>query len=193
MTIFASKDAFLGLGLEKVKPSETHMSQDCSICTKSLAVHHNHSSPQSKLRGYHTAVRITSCGHMHGKNCLNAWLDVGNTCPTCKRTLFEITGDPITQQDMNDIVHTLGPKYGEARVAIAVVAVMQKREREHADVRRYHEQEVVKQKMEDAKVRDEEFMLGDEDFLESEKEMDFGDDTDGDDDFEAEDEEIEVS
>jgi hypothetical protein len=157
MTVFANKDAFLSLGVEQITSSASHTSQDCFICTKPLAVHANHNSPQSVLRGYHTAVRITVCGHTHGEDCLNAWLDIGNSCPTCNRILFEIDGDPITQADLNDMVYMLGPELGEARVMIAVVAVREKREREQAALRRFHEQEIAKQKMEDTGLQDQEF------------------------------------
>jgi hypothetical protein len=200
MTIFAYKDAFLDLGLEGVHLSAAHVSQDCSICCKPLAVHDNHASPQSKLRGYHSAIRIRSCGHMHGEVCLKAWLDIGNSCPTCNRILFELGGDPITQQDVNKLVFTLGPLYGERRVMAAVVGMVQKQEREQAMLRRYHEQEVAKQNIEDAKARDDEFTLGEEDFLDSEEEMNSeeedgdgndedGDDEDGDEEYEPDGEE----
>jgi hypothetical protein len=181
MTVFANKDAFLSLGVEQITSSASHDSQDCFICTKPLAVHANHNSPQSVLRGYHTAVRITVCGHTHGEDCLNAWLDIGNSCPTCNRILFEIDGDPITQADLNDMVYMLGPELGEARVMIAVVAVREKREREQAALRRFHEQEIAKQKMEDTGLQDQEFALGDDDLLDSDDEMDFGEEDGGED------------
>jgi hypothetical protein len=181
MTVFANKDAFLSLGVEQITSSASHTSQDCFICTKPLAVHANHNSPQSVLRGYHTAVRITVCGHTHGEDCLNAWLDIGNSCPTCNRILFEIDGDPITQADLNDMVYMLGPELGEARVMIAVVAVREKREREQAALRRFHEQEIAKQKMEDTELQDQEFALGDDDLLDSDDEMDFGEEDGGED------------
>jgi hypothetical protein len=181
MTVFANKDTFLSLGVEQITSSASHASQDCFICTKPLAVHANHNSPQSVLRGYHTAVRITVCGHTHGEDCLNAWLDIGNSCPTCNRILFEIDGDPITQADLNDMVYMLGPELGEARVMIAVVAVREKREREQAALRRFHEQEIAKQKMEDTELQDQEFALGDDDLLDSDDEMDFGEEDGGED------------
>jgi hypothetical protein len=183
MTVFANKDAFLSLGLEQVRASASHASQDCSICTKPLAVHDNHNSPQCQLRGYHFAVRINSCGHTHGEDCLNAWLDVGNSCPTCNRIVFELDGDPITQADANNIVYTLGPEVGEARVMIAVVAAKEKRDKEHVELRQYYEQEIARQKMEDTKVQDQEFTLGGDDFLDSDDDMDFGEE-DGDEDYE---------
>jgi hypothetical protein len=181
MTVFANKDAFLSLGVEQITSSASHTSQDCFLCTKPLAVHANHNSPQSVLRGYHTAVRITVCGHTHGEDCLNAWLDIGNSCPTCNRILFEIDGDPITQADLNDMVYMLGPELGEARVMIAVVAVREKREREQAALRRFHEQEIAKQKMDDTELQDQEFALGDDDLLDSDDEMDFGEEDGGED------------
>ncbi|KAL5118856.1 hypothetical protein ACEQ8H_003178 [Pleosporales sp. CAS-2024a] len=193
MTVFASKDAFLGLGIEKVNPSASLTTQDCTICNKPLAVNHNHFSPQSELRGYHTAARVAACGHMHGKDCIEAWLDVGNCCPTCNRPLFEMTGDPITQRDVNSVIHTLGPMYGEGRVTVAVVAAMQKQEREQAALRRYHEQEVAMQKKKDAKAQDDGFMLDGGDFLDSDEELDFGQDMDGEDHFEVEGDEDEAS
>jgi hypothetical protein len=183
MTVFANKDAFLRLGVEQMTTSASHASQDCFICTKPLAVHANHNSPQSMLHGYHAAVRITACGHTHGEDCLNAWLEVGNSCPTCNRILFEIGGDPITQADFNDIIYSLGPELGEARVMIAIVGARDRREREHAALREQHAQELGRRMMEDARVQDQEFVLGGEDFLDSDDEMDFGEE-DGDEDYE---------
>ncbi|KAF2830700.1 hypothetical protein CC86DRAFT_378957 [Ophiobolus disseminans] len=191
MTVFANKNAFQGLGVEDVKPSATHASQDCTICTKPLAVHHIDSSPKSRLRGYHDTVRIVACGHMHGKECLNVWLDVGNACPTCNRILFEIAGDPITQGDINSVVYMLGHEYGEERVTVALVNMMQKQERDHAALRRVHEQEVAQQKTKDSGGFYEGFLLLDNDFLDSDVEMDFGEEEDGDEDYEDKEDEEE--
>jgi hypothetical protein len=187
MTVFASKIAFLDLGLEHVSLSAAHVLQDCSICLQPLAVHHNHASPQSVLRGYHDAVRVSACSHMHGKACLKAWLDVGNSCPTCNRVLFERGNDPITQREVNELMYVLGPEYGEARVMAAIVGMAQKKEKEQAALRRYHEQEVARQKMKDENVRDEEFSLDDDDFPDSEDEMNFEDS--GDEEYVVDDEE----
>ncbi|EAT85969.1 hypothetical protein HBH56_024090 [Parastagonospora nodorum] len=189
MTVYASKAAFQSLGLETIKLSSTNLTQDCSICQQPLAMHPNHTSPRSLQRGYHPTVHINACGHTHGALCLSAWLDVGNSCPTCARILFKTISDAIAQQDINDIVHTLGPEYGEARVMVSVVGVMQTREREREALRRIHEFEVDAQKRRDREARDREFALGDEDFLDSEEE-DFGDGEDGEDgdgDFEVSD------
>jgi hypothetical protein len=176
MTVFACKDAFMGLGLEQVKPSASLLHQDCSICTRPLAVHHNHASPQATIRGYHTAVRIIACGHCHGQECLDAWLNVGNSCPTCSRILFELTGDPITQQDVNDLVTKLGREFGEGRVIAAVAGLIERQKAEHAALRRYHEQELARQKASDAKKEEDLYALSDEDLLNSDEELDFGGD-----------------
>jgi hypothetical protein len=96
MVVFADKAAFTALGLEAITPSATHLSQDCYICTHPLDVTPT-STPTSftlahattHLRRPHAAVRIISCSHMHGAQCLDAWLEVSNTCPICKRLLFE--------------------------------------------------------------------------------------------------------
>jgi hypothetical protein len=170
MTVFANKDAFFELGVETIQPSTSHASQDCSICAHPLAMHHIDASPKSKLRGYHDAVRIIACGHAHGSDCLAAWLDVGNACPKCNRILFELTGDPITQGDISTIVHMLGPLYGEARVNVALVGMMQKKQKEQKALERVHGQEVARQKMEDRKEFDERFALKDDDFLDSDDE-----------------------
>jgi hypothetical protein len=53
MTIFASKDAFMALGLEQVNPSAAHASQDCAVCTKPLAVHDRTISTHVTLKDYH--------------------------------------------------------------------------------------------------------------------------------------------
>lgn len=179
MSIFANKDTFLGLGVEKVEASPAHMSQDCSICTKPLAVHHKDSSPQSTLRGFHQAVRVIVCGHIHGSDCLSAWLSVGNTCPTCKRILFEGDKDKITQDDVNEIVHTLGPLFGEARIMGSIANMMNNQEQAHAMARRYHEQAVTQQQqVQNQQANDSEFMLNDDDFLVSDEEMDDDEDQD---------------
>jgi hypothetical protein len=187
MPVFTGKTAFFDLGLERVRLSVAHVSQDCSICLKPLTVHPNHASPQSVLRDYHVAVRVRACGHMHGEACLKAWLDTGNSCPTCNRVLFERGNEPVTQREVNELVYVLAPEYGKARVMAAIVGMAQKKEKGMAALRRYHEQEVAKQKKQDAEARDEEFALGGDDFLDSDEEMDFEDS--GDEEYVVDDEE----
>jgi hypothetical protein len=196
MTVFTSKDAFVGLGLEQVNPSSARTSQDCCICTKPLAVHNRGISQHDDLRNYHPLVRVSSCGHVHGQECLEECLEeclnVGNSCSTCDRVLFELTGDAITQQDVNDVVQILGRKHGEAHIMIAVTRMMEKQENDHVVLRRVHEQGVAKQNMKDAGVQDNAFMLSDDDVLYGDTEMDFGEE-DGDKEYVMEGEESEES
>ncbi|KAH6865803.1 hypothetical protein BKA58DRAFT_471741 [Alternaria rosae] len=185
MTVFANKETFNSLGLEQVQQSHAHASQDCTICRHALALHLTKSkSAESKL---HSAVRITACGHMIGQECLDAWLDVGNTCPTCKRLLFEPTGDPITQQDINNILRTLGPDYGEDAIMAVVARRVARQEQEHARMRQAHEIELERMKAEETEARNDAFTLSNDDFLDSDEDMDFEEADDDNEDFEAED------
>ena len=186
MTVSASKEMFNSLDLEQVQQSHAHASQDCTICRHPLALHPTKSKPaESKL---HRAVRIAACGHIIGQQCLDAWLEVGNTCPTCKRLLFEPTGDPITQQDINNILRTLGPDYGEDAIMAVVARRVARQEHEHARMRQAHEIELERMKAEETEARNDAFTLSNDDFLDSDEDMDFEEDADNDDvDFEAED------
>jgi hypothetical protein len=174
MTVFASKEALKSLGLEHIQQSHAHASQDCTICTHPLAVHPTHSKDSRPQP--HTAVRIVACGHIVGGECLDAWLDVGHTCPNCSRLLFEATGDHITHQDIDNILRALGPVYGENAVMTVVARLMVGQEQEHACMRQAHEIELERMKKE---TRNDGLTLSDDDFLDSDEEMDFGEDDDG--------------
>jgi hypothetical protein len=176
MTVFASKEAFKSLGLEQIKQSHALASQDCSICTHPLAVHPTSSKdPHSQL---HTAVRIAACGHIVGEACLDAWLDVGHTCPKCNSLLFEATGDPITQQDIDNLLRMFDPMCGENAVMAVVGRLMVRQEQEHARVRQAHEIELERMKAKEKEARNDGFTLSDDDFLDSDEELDFGEDED---------------
>ncbi|KAI4684548.1 uncharacterized protein J4E84_006538 [Alternaria hordeiaustralica] len=176
---------FNSLGLEQVQQSHAHASQDCTICRHPLALHPTKSKPaESKL---HRAVRIAACGHIVGQQCLDAWLEVGNTCPTCKRLLFEPTGGPITQQDINNILRTLGPQYGEDAIMAVVARRVARQEYEHARMRQAHEIELERMKAEETEARNDAFTLSNDDLLDSDEDMDFEEDEEDDDEaFEAE-------
>ena len=100
MSIFASKAAFEELGLQQMAPSTALMYHDCYICENPLNV----STHTALTDAHHAAVRIGVCGHMLGKHCLEAWLHTGNTCPICKRMLFEGSSHSLTQSDINGVV-----------------------------------------------------------------------------------------
>ncbi|EUC45882.1 hypothetical protein COCMIDRAFT_26044, partial [Bipolaris oryzae ATCC 44560] len=48
----------------------------------------------------HSATRITRCGHIVGKECLLAWLDISCACPVCNCPLFDATDEEITERDV---------------------------------------------------------------------------------------------
>ncbi|KAF3051702.1 hypothetical protein E8E11_000096 [Didymella keratinophila] len=151
MSIFASKAAFVGLGLEAVKPSSAHMYQDCFICKDPLDVN-IHPTATDK---HHEAVRIGVCGHMHGQECLSAWLDVGNTCPTCKQLLFENSGRGVSQSDINQVVNAMKRHYGVVgeNLALAAIArIVGKQEAEQAQQQRIREEDVKKLKAKEAQA-----------------------------------------
>lgn len=137
MTIFANKAAFMQLGLEQVNPSAGLIFQDCYICKDPLDVHIHTGAYDT----HHPAVRIFTCGHLHGKECLSAWLDTSNSCPTCKRTLFTASGRPPSQSDITSIVRTLGRVAGKARVLSALTRLTSRQELERARLLHTHKEE----------------------------------------------------
>jgi hypothetical protein len=171
MTVFASKQAFMELGFERLKPSAEHTHKDCAICLKPLDLLADHGHLQQTSHGNHPAVRINACGHMHGEECLTEWLKLGHTCPTCKRILFEPNTERITRQDVNDLVREFGQLFGGRRVLDSINRVAQKREKEYNDtVRKYIDREIARQHEKDAYRRDE-FALSAEDFMDSDGDL----------------------
>jgi hypothetical protein len=167
MTVFFNKNSFTSLGLEPIVPLPSHISQGCTICLQPLAVYYDHASPQKVEKGHHSAFRIASCGHIHGKTCLSAWLDVGNSCPTCKRVLFEPNNEPLTQRDIDSVMRHLAPVYGPGRMMAALTAHVDKQEAENAARHRLHEQDVARQRN---NARANDFTLDGDDFLDSDQE-----------------------
>lgn len=180
MTVFASKDAFLTLGCEQIKPSSAHVSQDCRICTAPLAVLPGSTSREVAVSGYHTATRIISCGHVHGEECLNAWLTISNTCPypKCNRILLEATTESITEHDVYVLLHNLGPEVGEPRVITVVARLIQQQQGQQRALKMMNKVEMGKQKERDdsRRVADEESAMAGEDFVDSDEEMDWNGD-----------------
>lgn len=176
MAVFANREEFQRLGLEHIKPTHSHASQDCPICLDPLEVRPSHAKDtSSKL---HPAVRIIACRHLLGKDCLDAWLQVGNTCPTCKRFLFEATDDPITQRDVNNVLRILSPVYGEREIMAAIGRIITRREKEHAQMREKQAKEMGDMMVKEQQERNSEFMMADEDFYESDEEFEFDEDVD---------------
>ncbi|KAL1801392.1 hypothetical protein ACET3X_001734 [Alternaria dauci] len=170
MTVFGSKQDFNSLGLEKFRQSHAHASQDCTICLRPLAVHPTKDGiPDPKC---HEAVRISACGHIIGKICLDAWLDVGHTCPACNRLLFEAAGDPITQADVTSILRLLGPYFDEDVILAVIARLVVRQEQECARMRQAHEIEMERIKAEEMEANNDRFALSEEDFLDSGDELD---------------------
>lgn len=170
------KQDFVRLGLEQVSLSETHASQDCAICSAPLALH-----PSDAIKShseYHASVRVFACGHILGQECLDAWLDSGNSCPVCNRMLFEFTGDWITQHDVNKIVHDLGLSYGEHRVVAAVARFSDRQKADRARLRNSNETGMARLKAKEVQIKSEEFIITGEDFVDSDNDMDFSEDDD---------------
>ncbi|KAF2678263.1 hypothetical protein K458DRAFT_409016 [Lentithecium fluviatile CBS 122367] len=57
--------------------------QDCPICKDPLITAAPTTSPHA-----HPSLKLTTCGHVFGKACLETWLRDHNTCPMCRATLF---------------------------------------------------------------------------------------------------------
>jgi ribosomal protein L12E/L44/L45/RPP1/RPP2 len=164
--------------VEQIKPSLVHVSQNCAICTKPLAVQSGSASQEAEVSGYHSAIRIISCSHMHGDDCLNAWLAVSNTCPfsNCNRMLFKATGESITEHDVHALLRELGSEFGETRVLTVVARLLQQQEGEQMALKMMNEVEMGQQKERDNNMRlhvEEEFTLAGENFVESDEDMDW--------------------
>ncbi|USP81474.1 hypothetical protein yc1106_08748 [Curvularia clavata] len=126
MTLFAEKQVFKLLGLEAIQPSPLHTSQDCSICTKPLAMQPSPAQEEYSNSKLHAAVRITACSHIVGEECLDAWLDTGNSCPICRRELFDAKGEAVTQQDIERIIHSLSRYYDIYIVTASILRVIKR-------------------------------------------------------------------
>ncbi|KAF1363295.1 hypothetical protein EJ07DRAFT_88490, partial [Lizonia empirigonia] len=176
MTIYASKIAFIVLGLEQVAPSNAHMYQDCYICKDPLDVNiHTKASA-----AHHSAVRIRGCGHMHGQDCLNAWLDAGNSCPTCKHILFDPCGHTVSEADITSVMRNLRHQFSQGLIISAIARFMEKRKGERAELHRAHDEELKLRKAKEARSH-QDTLMDDKDWAESgEEDFDMEEDVDGD-------------
>lgn len=182
MSIFASKAAFVELGLETIRPSSAHMYRDCYICKDPLDIN-IHATATEK---HHAAVLIGVCGHMHGQECLSSWLDISNSCPTCKQLLFEKSGREVSQSDINHVVNTMKRRfglYGEKVAMAAIARTVGEQEAEQAQQQRLREEEVKKLKTREAQAQQGDSLDEDDDedwMNDSDVEEEFGEDDDGD-------------
>ncbi|KAJ4295245.1 hypothetical protein N0V90_007256 [Kalmusia sp. IMI 367209] len=180
MTIFNSKQEFFAHGLDQVQPRQHHISQDCAICLEPLDLVQTASGIMSisgnekPTSRFHSAVRIKSCQHIHGTECLLAFLDVGNTCPSCSRMLFIPPSEqPITQEDIDTVLRNLGHVHGENVLMRMIARYMQRAETAGLKSRQQAETMIAMARIKDeekAKKDRENLMLGYDDFLDSDSE-----------------------
>lgn len=97
--------------------------------------------------------------------------------------IFEATGDPIAQEDVNNVTQSLVPEYGERAAMMVVARLMAHQEREHARQKQTHKIEMDKMRTKEKQVKNDGFTLSDNDFYDSDEDMDFGEDEDEDDDY----------
>lgn len=185
MTVFNTSDEFHSHGMDHLKPNEYRISQDCDICLKPLALVKETSSDDIS---YHAAVRIKSCRHMHGAECLAAWLKVGNSCPTCDRMLYLPAAEQsLTQENVDMMIRDLGGLYDEEDIARSLARYMHVSDAAAAKLKQIIDMKVS---MEEARRKEEEgkeqkgFMLGDQDFLDSDSDTEWYEDEDEDEDEE---------
>lgn len=46
------------------------------------------------------------CGHVMGRSCISKWLETSNSCPICRRVLFEqeAWGSPLTETEISEVL-----------------------------------------------------------------------------------------
>ena len=49
------------------------------------------------------------CGHLLGRRCIGRWLETCNTCPLCRRVLYEEDGESPAFLELQEILQRLGP------------------------------------------------------------------------------------
>lgn len=193
MPVYDNKTDFLSLGIEVVVQSIYHSKTNCTICLEPLdmvettpstgSADHDHGSDQDTP--LHAAVRIKACNHVHGAECLAAWLEVGNTCPICNRMLFVPPfEEPITQDVVDDVIQALRDVAYEEDISDVLARLVFEDQTTGATRRQQFEAKVAAQrKQTEAQERNREFddfLLYEDDFLDSDVEDWFPEDYEGD-------------
>ncbi|PVH99022.1 hypothetical protein DM02DRAFT_680476 [Periconia macrospinosa] len=94
----ASYEEFLESGLQRIQPGENNNPQDCPVCGCPLLMRISQLVGSGRDPRLHAAVRIKTCGHIHGLACLDEYLSTHHRCPTCNNELFP----PWNKQDSSD-------------------------------------------------------------------------------------------
>jgi hypothetical protein len=63
---------------------ESEAAAHCTICLEQVGPHHSTTAAMGRVSN-DDACCTTQCGHTYHRECLMKWLDVGSSCPTCKR------------------------------------------------------------------------------------------------------------
>jgi hypothetical protein len=61
----------------------------CKVSNTAAAPSEDHKSLVTEINMNHAPLQIKICGHVFGEPCLREWLDRANTCPICRKRLFE--------------------------------------------------------------------------------------------------------
>jgi hypothetical protein len=115
------------LALSSTAPDGTNKNEShyCCICLE--AYEEAHAAQEA-----HTAFEITACSHMVGKSCLSRWLNCpspnANTCPYCRKQLFERPESQPSQIDTLEEVTQLWTRV-EHTMAKLLQLCEQRRER----------------------------------------------------------------
>ncbi|KIY48035.1 hypothetical protein FISHEDRAFT_44057 [Fistulina hepatica ATCC 64428] len=80
----------------------------CIICREEMSLPDPGAAQPRQNEGLNTTPKKLPCGHIFHFHCLRAWLERQQSCPTCRRTVFE---DPQRQQQQQQ----QGPGGGAAR------------------------------------------------------------------------------
>ena len=70
----------------------------CGICMESYG---STDEPESRAK--------LSCGHLMGRKCIERWLETRNTCPFCRRVLYDENAESPDFLELQEILQRLGP------------------------------------------------------------------------------------
>jgi hypothetical protein len=80
----------------------------------------------SVAKGPELAVRISSCGHVFGRHCLETWCENARTCPMCRAELFkprrrcEVRRSPPTREQRMSFARWMRTAFPEGNIASKV-------------------------------------------------------------------------
>ncbi|KAL5375068.1 hypothetical protein DPSP01_011483 [Paraphaeosphaeria sporulosa] len=159
MAVFNTEAEFATHGLDHLHPSAYQVSRDCEICLEPLDLVKPSANTNGGYKNHsrlHAAVRLKSCGHIHGTEYLTAWLKFGNPCPTpgCGRMLFlPAPEQPLAQEDVDALMRELRGTYSEDQIARSLARYMHVSDAAAANAKQVLATKVA---MDEAKQKEEE-------------------------------------